>query len=56
MCQSWTTRRREARWTGKGKTVHDVPPPGIPHASDPGPDCRAEPRRRYGADRKAGRR
>lgn len=23
-------------------TIHDAPPPGIPHASDPGPDCRDE--------------
>ncbi|MFI8499439.1 hypothetical protein ACIGFK_13220 [Streptomyces sp. NPDC085524] len=23
-------------------TIYDAPPPGVPHASDPGPDCRDE--------------
>ena len=34
-----TSAKTFFQWAG---TVYDTPPAGIPHDSDPGPDCRAE--------------
>ncbi|MYV77771.1 hypothetical protein GT352_28135 [Streptomyces sp. SID1046] len=32
----------ESLFVEGGGTIYDTPPAGIPHASDPGPDCRDE--------------